>query len=117
MTDLIRKGKGKPLRDAMRRSGLTQVELAAKTKAVDESGKGVSLGTVIKVTGRGKFSADRCRLRTAHGSSPRRSENPSSGTSTCPQFLLTQWKGEPPWRLRPSLSAPRRSAPPDSPPS
>lgn len=65
MTDRIRKGAGKPLRDAMQRSGLTQVELAAKTKAVDESGRGVSLGTVIKVTGRGRFSADRCRLRTA----------------------------------------------------
>jgi len=65
MTDLIRKGEGKPLRDAMERRGLTQASLAARTKAVDDSGKGVSLGTVVKVTGRGKFSADRCRRRTA----------------------------------------------------
>lgn len=65
MTDLIRKGAGKPLRDAMSRIGLTQVELAAKTKALDERGKGVSLGTVVKVTGRGKYAADRCRKRTA----------------------------------------------------
>ena len=65
MTDLIRKGEGQPLRDAMKRLGLTQATLAAKTKAVDDSGKGVSLGTVIKVTGSGKFAADRCRLRTA----------------------------------------------------
>ena len=65
MTDLIRKGKGQPLRAAMERSGLTQAELAAKTKAVDVRGKGVSLGTVIKVTGRGKTAAEECRFRTA----------------------------------------------------
>ena len=65
MTNLIRKGEGQPLRDAMKRTGLTQAELAAKTKAVDASGQGVSLATVIKVTGRGKTAADRCRLRTA----------------------------------------------------
>lgn len=65
MTDLIRKAKGKPLRDAMLRSGLTQADLAAKTKAVDIRGQGVSLSTVIKVTGRGKTAADKCRLRTA----------------------------------------------------
>lgn len=65
MTDLIRKSEGKPLRAAMRRNGLTQATLAAKTKAVDDSGKGVSLGTVIKVTGSGRFAKDRCRLRTA----------------------------------------------------
>jgi hypothetical protein len=65
MTDLTRKGEGKPLRDAMTRRGLTQAALAAKTKAVDPSGKGVSLGTVIKVTGRGAYAADRCRQRTA----------------------------------------------------
>lgn len=64
MTDLIRKGKGQPLRAAMKRSGLTQAALAARTKVVDDSGRGISLGTVIKVTGLGKFSTDRCRLRT-----------------------------------------------------
>jgi hypothetical protein len=65
MTDLIRKGKGQPLRDAMERSGLTQAELAAKTKAVDIRGRGVSVATVIKVTGRGRTAAEKCRLRTA----------------------------------------------------
>ena len=65
MTDLTRKGEGKPLRDAMARRGLTQATLAAKTKAVDPCGKGVSLGTVIKVTGRGAYASNRCRQRTA----------------------------------------------------
>lgn len=65
MTDLIRKGKGQPLRDAMKRSGLTQAELAARTKAVDIRQKGVSLGTVIKVTGQGETATDVCRIRTA----------------------------------------------------
>ncbi|MFI8865303.1 XRE family transcriptional regulator [Streptomyces sp. NPDC053707] len=65
MTNLIRKGAGKPLRDAMKRTGLTQAELAARTKAVDIRGQGVSLGTVIKVTGRGESATDSCRLRTA----------------------------------------------------
>lgn len=65
MTDLIRKAKGQPLRDAMKRSGLTQADLAAKTKAVDIRGRGVSLGTVIKVTGQGETAADSCRFRTA----------------------------------------------------
>jgi hypothetical protein len=65
MTDLIRKGEGKPLRDAMARRGVTQAELAARTRAVDVRGQGVSVSTVIKVTGRGKTAAERCRLRTA----------------------------------------------------
>ncbi|MFF8447915.1 helix-turn-helix domain-containing protein [Streptomyces leeuwenhoekii] len=65
MTDLIRKGEGQPLRDAMKRRGVTQVELAAKTKAVDVRGRGVSIATVIKVTGSGRTAVERCRLRTA----------------------------------------------------
>ncbi|MDX2760787.1 XRE family transcriptional regulator [Streptomyces europaeiscabiei] len=65
MTDLIRKAKGQPLRDAMKRSGLTQAELAAKTKAIDVRGKGVSLGAVVKVTGQGETASDTCRFRTA----------------------------------------------------
>lgn len=65
MTDLIRKGEGKPLRDAMRRRGVTQSELAARTRAVDVRGQGVSVGTVIKVTGSGRTAVDKCRLRTA----------------------------------------------------
>lgn len=65
MTNPTRKGDGQPLRDSMKRLGLTQATLAAKTKAVDESGRGVSLATVIKVTGRGRYAAEQCRLRTA----------------------------------------------------
>lgn len=65
MTDLIRKGKGKPLRDAMERSGLSQAKLADRTREVDASGRGVSLGTVVKVTGKGETSVETCRLRTA----------------------------------------------------
>lgn len=65
MTDLIRKGEGKPLRDAMTRRGVTQTELAARTRAVDVRGNGVSVSTVIKVTGRGATAAEKCRLRTA----------------------------------------------------
>lgn len=65
MTDLIRKGEGKPLRDAMKRHGVTQAQLAARTRAVDVRGQGVSVATVIKVTGRGKSASKVCRLRTA----------------------------------------------------
>ncbi|WP_318202904.1 helix-turn-helix transcriptional regulator [Streptomyces sp. SCL15-4] len=65
MTDLIRKDAGKPLRDAMQRRGVTQAELAARTRVVDVRGKGVSVATVSKVTGRGRTAVDTCRLRTA----------------------------------------------------
>ncbi|MFF7313385.1 XRE family transcriptional regulator [Streptomyces sp. NPDC008137] len=65
MTDLIRKGEGKPLRDAMRRHGVTQAELAARTQEVDVRGQGVSVATVVKVTGSGRTAAEKCRLRTA----------------------------------------------------
>lgn len=65
MTDLVRKGEGKPLRDAMKRRRMTQAELAARTRAVDVRGQEVSVATVIKVTGSGRTAAERCRLRTA----------------------------------------------------
>ncbi|MFC8986907.1 XRE family transcriptional regulator [Streptomyces sp. NPDC057115] len=65
MTDLVRKGEGKPLRDAMKRRRVTQAELAALTRAVDVRGQGVSVATVIKVTGSGRTAAEKCRLRTA----------------------------------------------------
>lgn len=65
MTDLIRKDAGKPLRDAMQRRGMTQAQLAARTREVDVRGQGVSVATVIKVTGRGRTAVDTCRLRTA----------------------------------------------------
>ncbi|WP_330349230.1 helix-turn-helix transcriptional regulator [Streptomyces sp. NBC_00582] len=65
MTDLIRKSRGKPLRDAMKRRGVTQAELAARTREVDVRGQGVSVATVAKVTGSGETAAEKCRLRTA----------------------------------------------------
>lgn len=65
MTDLIRKRKGAPLRDAMKRHGVTQAELAARTREVDIRGQGVSVATVAKVTGSGETAAEKCRLRTA----------------------------------------------------
>lgn len=65
MTDLIRKGEGQTLRDAMKRHGVTQAELAARTRAVDVRGQGISVATVAKVTGSGKTAARKCRLRTA----------------------------------------------------
>ena len=65
MTDLIRKRKGAPLRDAMKRQGVTQAELAARTREVDVRGQGVSIATVAKVTGSGETAAEKCRLRTA----------------------------------------------------
>lgn len=65
MANLIRKGNGKPLRDAMERHGLSAPQLAAATKRVDITGRGVSVATVYKLTGSGKAAADECRLRTA----------------------------------------------------
>ncbi|MFI1734004.1 helix-turn-helix domain-containing protein [Streptomyces acidicola] len=65
MTDLIRKGEGQPLRDAMKRRGVTQAVLAARTRAVDICGRGVSVATVSKVTGSGGTAVEKCRLRTA----------------------------------------------------
>ncbi|MFK0140647.1 XRE family transcriptional regulator [Streptomyces murinus] len=65
MTDLIRKDAGKPLRDAMQRHGVTQAQLAARTREVDVRGQGISVATVSKVTGSGRTAAETCRLRTA----------------------------------------------------
>ncbi|MFI6530462.1 XRE family transcriptional regulator [Streptomyces uncialis] len=65
MSKLIRKGGGQPLRDAMKRHGLSAPKLAAATRQVDVSGRGVSAATVYKVTGAGQAAARECRLRTA----------------------------------------------------
>ncbi|MCQ6250857.1 XRE family transcriptional regulator [Streptomyces malaysiensis] len=65
MPNLIRKGDGQPLRDAMERRGLSAPQLAAATKQVDITGRGISAATVYKLTGNGKTAADECRLRTA----------------------------------------------------
>jgi hypothetical protein len=65
MTNLLRKDKGQAIRAAMARQGLSGPRLAAATKAADATGRGISLGTVAKVTGKGETAADACRLRTA----------------------------------------------------
>jgi hypothetical protein len=65
MTHLLRKDHGKPIRSAMERRGLTGEKLAAATKKVDAAGRGISLATVSKITGRGETAVDKCRLRTA----------------------------------------------------
>lgn len=63
MSNLIRKGEGKPLRAAMARKGMSAPQLAAATKDVDITGRGISTATVYKVTG--KNATGECRLRTA----------------------------------------------------
>lgn len=65
MTNLLRKDHGTPIRTAMERRGLTGEKLAKATKKVDVKGRGISLATVSKITGRGGTSVDTCRLRTA----------------------------------------------------
>ncbi|MEU5716602.1 helix-turn-helix transcriptional regulator [Streptomyces sp. NPDC020403] len=65
MTNLIRKGAGKPLRDAMKRKGMSAEQLAAATKEVDVTGRGISAATVWKITGSGSTATDECRPRTA----------------------------------------------------
>lgn len=65
MPKLIRKGDGKPLRDAMTRAHLTIEELAEATKDVDPDGKGISASTVGRLTSRGKSARERCEWTTA----------------------------------------------------
>jgi hypothetical protein len=65
MSKLVRKGAGKPIRDAMRAAGLTGPELAEATRRVDPTGKGISPATVGRLAGRGKTARDECRLWTA----------------------------------------------------
>ena len=65
MTNLIRKGDGQPIRDAMRAAELSGPALSAATKRVDPRGKGVSPAAIGFITGRGRSAQDRCRLRTA----------------------------------------------------
>lgn len=65
MSNLVRRANGEPIRDAMRRRGMSGPELAEATKEVDVTGRGISPAAVGKVAGRGKTSADSCRLRTA----------------------------------------------------
>lgn len=65
MPKLLRKSDGQPLRDEMRRQGLTLDELAEKTKVVDPTGRGVSTATIGRLTGTGSTARERCELKTA----------------------------------------------------
>jgi hypothetical protein len=65
MPKLLRKGDGQPLRDEMKRQGLTGPELSEKTKKVDPAGRGVSPATIGRLTGKGRTARDRCELNTA----------------------------------------------------
>lgn len=65
MTHLLRKGNGQPLRDAMKRHGLSGSRLAEATRAVDRTGRGISVATIHKIAGKGETAVSECRLRTA----------------------------------------------------
>ncbi|WP_079128597.1 hypothetical protein [Streptomyces niveus] len=65
MPKVLRKDEGQPLRDEMRRQGLTLDQLAEKTRAVDPGGRGVSPATIGRLTGTGRTARKRCELHTA----------------------------------------------------
>lgn len=65
MPKLLRKGEGQPLRDAMSAAGLSQAELAEKTRLVDPAGRGVSRAAIGRLAGKGHTARDPCELRTA----------------------------------------------------
>ncbi|MFC8491836.1 XRE family transcriptional regulator [Streptomyces sp. NPDC057235] len=65
MPKLLRKSEGQPLRDEIKRQGLTLEELSEKTRAVDPEGRGVSLATIGRLTTTGRSARDRCELATA----------------------------------------------------
>ncbi|WP_052686593.1 MULTISPECIES: hypothetical protein [Streptomyces] len=57
--------KGAPLRAAMKAAGLDIPRLAAKTKDVDPTGKGLSASYVGFIVGNGKTARDECSDRAA----------------------------------------------------
>jgi hypothetical protein len=66
MSLLPRKSNGEPLRRAIKASGLSIPKLAAATKEVDETGRGVSHGAIGMLANEaGKSARQRCRIRTA----------------------------------------------------
>ncbi|MCF3101493.1 XRE family transcriptional regulator [Streptomyces roseoverticillatus] len=65
MTNLLRKGDGQPLRDAMKAAGVSGPELARATRRVDPAGRGVSPAIIGRMAGRGRSAREQCRLRTA----------------------------------------------------
>lgn len=62
---LLRRDCGAPIRVAMKRRGLSVERLAAATRKVDVTGRGVSKQTIWKVAGSGAAASEGCRLRTA----------------------------------------------------
>ena len=65
MPKLLRKGDGQPLRDEMKRQGLSLDGLSARTRQVDPEGRGVSPATIGRLTGQGRTARARCELSTA----------------------------------------------------
>ncbi|MFB7845460.1 XRE family transcriptional regulator [Streptomyces sp. NPDC056053] len=65
MSKLLRKGDGQPIRDEMKRQGLTLDGLSTKTRRVDPEGRGVSPAAIGRLTGQGRTARDRCELTTA----------------------------------------------------
>lgn len=65
MSNLLRKDSGQPLRAAMKTAGLSGPTLAAATKLVDPTGKGISPAAIGRVAGQGETAREQCRLRTA----------------------------------------------------
>ncbi|MGW7196603.1 hypothetical protein [Streptomyces chryseus] len=57
--------KGAPIRDAMKAAGLDGTRLAAKTKEVDPTGKGLSPAYVGFIVGGGKTAREECSDRAA----------------------------------------------------
>jgi hypothetical protein len=64
MSFLYRKGHGKPIRDAMKARKLSCRGLAALTREVDPTGRGISPAAVSAVSGQGQGAQTRTRLRT-----------------------------------------------------
>ncbi|MFE5628433.1 XRE family transcriptional regulator [Streptomyces sp. NPDC056543] len=65
MPKLHRKDEGRPLRDEIKRQGLTLDQLAEKTREVDPEGRGVSPATIGRLTSQGRSARKRCELHTA----------------------------------------------------
>lgn len=57
---------GKPLRDAMAKAGLSIPRLAAKTRQIDESGKGLSASFIGFYVSTGSSAREELSTRAAH---------------------------------------------------
>jgi hypothetical protein len=65
MPKVLRKGDGQPLREEMRRQGVTLDQLSEKTRTADPTGRGVSPATIGRLTSTGRSGRDRCEWTTA----------------------------------------------------